>query len=276
VKKLITATLTILTILVGVQSSAISAPKVTTKVAVKKITSIKPNSLSYFTVNEGFDYSGRLKQVYTSDNVTFNKNLIILEAFNDTTANPMYAEGIDDERVYTKSAPYSGGKLTLKDKFLYGRISFTAKFPNSPGTMPSFWLYDEVKSGPNKHYTEIDLLEIPGSEKGNMYSGIHWGIDYQSLKKDFKKRFVPNVATAFHKYDIYKTPNYVSIYVDGKLLNSITTSDKKLSNGVNGFKQPLNLIMNMNVGDVWGGEIDNTRFPHRFIIKDLVIENYKY
>jgi hypothetical protein len=34
--------------------------------------------------------------------------------------------------------------------------------------------------------------------------------------------------------------------------------------------------MNMNVGDVWGGEINNTKFPHKFVIKDMIIEKYSY
>ena len=248
-----------------------------TRMVIKKpVSVVKPNNVSFWDIYQGFDQSGRLKQVYTGDNVAFEKNNIILEAFNEPTENPLYATGIDDERIYTKTAPYSGGKLILKEKFLYGHIGFMGKFPNSPGTMPSMWLFDESKTGDDKFYTEIDLLEIPGSEKGNMYTGTHWGVDYQSLKKDFSKLYVRNVANTFHKYDIYKSPSKVVVLVDGILIKEISTSNKKLPNGTNGFNQPLNLIINMNVGDVWGGEIDDTKFPHKFVINNLIIEKYKY
>jgi beta-glucanase (GH16 family) len=276
-KKLIATAIASLSLIVASNVSSLAAPKkvVQQKTPATKVISVtKPMTSEYWNLSEGFDFSGNLKQVYVEENVGYDNKTILLKAFNETTANPMYATGIDDERVYTKTAPYSGGKLILKEKFLYGRITFSAKFPNSPGTLPCMWLFDEVKSGANKHYTELDLLEIPGSEKGNMYSGAHWGIDYQSLKKDFSKRFVPNVATAYHKYEIVKTSSNVSVYVDGKLIKSISTANKTLSNGVNGFKQPLNLIINMNVGDKWGGAVDDTKFPHKFVIKDLVIEKY--
>jgi Glycosyl hydrolases family 16 len=279
VKKYIALALVTFSTILGLTSTpSLAAPKLynTKLVSKKPVSIVKPYSANYWTINQGFDFSGRLKQVYTGDNIAFEKNVILLEAFNEPTPNPLYQEGIDDERIYTKTANYSGGKITLKEKFLYGHIGFQAKFPNSAGTMPSVWLFDENKEGPNKFYTEVDLLEIPGSEKGNMYSGTHYGIDYQTLKKDFSFRYVPNVASTFHKYDIYKTPTKVVVLVDGVLLKEISTTNKKLSNGINGFNQPMNLIMNMNVGDVWGGEINNTKFPHKLTIKDMIIEKYSY
>jgi beta-glucanase (GH16 family) len=233
----------------------------------------KPTNASFWTVQEGFDYSGNLKQIYDKNNHSFVDGTITLGAKKELTTNPVYSTKIDDERFYTKTAPYQGTKLILNDKFQYGHISFTAKFPNSSGTMPAIWLFDEVKG---QYYTEVDLFETPGSEIGNIYSGTHYGQDFKTLKSDFSFKNNNTLFSQFHKYEVYKTPTKIVTLLNGQLIKEINVTNKTLPNGINGFNQPLNLIMNLNIGDKWAGAIDDSKLPTQMIIKDMVIENYSY
>jgi Glycosyl hydrolases family 16 len=234
---------------------------------------VKPINASFWTVQEGFDYSGNLKQIYDKNNHSFTDGTITLGAKKELTTNPVFSTKIDDERFYTKTAPYQGTKLILNDKFQYGHISFNAKFPNSSGTMPAFWLFDEVKG---QHYTEVDLFEIPGSEVGNIYTGTHYGQDFKTLKSDFSFKNNNTLFSQFHKYEVYKTPTKIVTLLDGQLIKEINVSNKTLPNGINGFNQPLNLIMNLNIGDKWAGAIDDSKLPTQMIIKDMIIENFSY
>lgn len=249
----------------------ITPPVVTPPITKPNTKIVSPNNASYWTVVEGFDYSGNLKQVYDKNNHSFQDNTITLGAKKELTTNPVYSTKIDDERYYTKTAPYQGTKLILNEKFLYGKITFTAKFPNSKGTMPAIWLFDEVKG---QHYTEVDLFEIPGSEVGNIYTGTHYGQDFKTLKSDFSFKNVDTLFSQFHKYEVIKTSSKIQTFVDGKLIKELNVANKTLPNGINGFNQPLNLIMNLNIGDKWAGAIDDSKLPTQMVIKDMVIENY--
>jgi beta-glucanase (GH16 family) len=234
---------------------------------------VYPTTVDYWNVIEGFDYSGNLKQIYNKENFEFKNGEIIMKAKKELTTNPVYSDKIDDERFYTKTAPYAGTKFILKDKFQWGHISFTAKFPNSSGTMPAIWLFDEVKG---KHFTEIDLFEIPGSEKNNVYGVTHYGTDFKNFKSDHKSMNIPTLSTSYHKYDVYKTPEKVVTMIDGKIVYERNISNSVLSNGVNGLNEPLNLVMNLNIGDKWAGSIDDSKLPATMSIKDMTIEKYNY
>jgi Glycosyl hydrolases family 16 len=236
-------------------------------------STVRPVTANSWNIIEGFDYSGNLKQIYDKNNLSFDDGTITMGAKKELTQNPVYSTTIDDERFYTKSAPYQGTKLIMKDKFQYGHISFVAKLPNSSGTMPAIWLFDEVK---NQHYTEVDLFEIPGSEPGKLYTGTHYGQDFKTLKSDFSFKTVNTMSSEFHKYEVYKTPTKIVTLIDGQLIKEISVSNKTLPNGINGFNQPLNLIMNLNIGDKWAGAIDDTKLPTQMVIKEMVIENYSY
>jgi Glycosyl hydrolases family 16 len=234
---------------------------------------VKPNSNEYWNVFEGFDYSGNLKQIYNKDNHQFVDNQMILNGKKEVTQNPVYSTTIDDERFYTKTAPYSGSRLVLKDKFQYGHISFKAKFPNSSGTMPAFWLFDEVK---DKHFTEVDLFEIPGSEKNNVYSVIHYGKTFKEFKSEHKLKNIPSLTSEFNQYDVYRTPNKIVTLINGELLFEKDITNSALSNGVNGLREPLSLTVNLNIGDKWAGPIDDSKLPAKMVLQDLTVEQYNY
>jgi Glycosyl hydrolases family 16 len=231
-----------------------------------------PTSQGYWNVFEGFDFSGRMKQIYNNENHEFINNSIILKAKKELTNNPLFSTTIDDQRFYTKTAEYAGAKLMLKDRFQYGHISFQAKIPNISGILPAVWLLNQDAN----NFTEVDLLEVPGSEKNNVYGVTHYGPNYASLTSDHKKMNIPTLSTQFHQYDMYKTSEKISVFIDGALLYEKNVSNAPKYNGINGLDQPLQLIINLNIGDSWAGPINDAQLPVSMTIKDMMIEEYSY
>lgn len=237
----------------------------------KKITNTTyPTSQKYWSIFEGFDFSGKMKQIYNSSNHEFVDNSIILHAKKELTNNPVYSTKIDDQRFYTKTAEYAGSKLMLKEKFQYGHIQFEAKIPNVSGILPAVWLLNQDSN----NFTEVDLLEVPGSEKNTVYGVTHYGPNYASLSSDHQKMVVPNLSTQFHKYDMYKTAEKITVKIDGILLYEKNVSNAPKYNGINGLDQPLQLIINLNIGDAWAGPIDDSKLPVSMTIKNMMIEEY--
>ena len=231
-----------------------------------------PTSQGYWDVFQGFDFSGKLKQIYNSENHEFTDNSIILRGKKELTQNPIYSTTVDNERFYTKTADYAGARLSLKDKFQYGHISFKAKIPNISGILPAVWLLNQD----GNNFTEVDLLEVPGSQKNMVWGVSHYGPNYTSLTTDANKMYVPNMSTQFHQYDMYKTPEKIQVFIDGALLYEKNVSNAIKYNGINGLDQPMQLIINMNIGDAWGGVIDDSQLPVAMTIKDMMIEEYSY
>jgi beta-glucanase (GH16 family) len=231
-----------------------------------------PTSQGYWNVFEGFDFSGRMKQIYNTENHEFTNNSIILKAKKELTTNPLFSTTIDDQRFYTKTAEYAGAKLMLKDRFQYGHISFQAKIPNISGILPAVWLLNQDAN----NFTEVDLLEVPGSEKNNVYGVTHYGPNYASLTSDHRSMVIPTLSTQFHQYDMYKTPEKITVLIDGATLYEKNVSNAKKYNGINGLDQPLQLIINLNIGDSWAGPINDAQLPVAMTIKDMMIEEYSY
>jgi beta-glucanase (GH16 family) len=255
-----------------VESKSVEAIFAPTKSSKTISNTIYPTSQQYWDIFQGFDFSGKMKQIYNSENHEFRDNSIILSAKKELTYNPLYSTTIDDQRYYTKNADYAGSKLMLKQKFHYGHISFQAKIPNISGILPAVWLLNQDAN----NFTEIDLLEVPGSEKNNVYGVTHYGPNYASLSSDHRKMNIPTLSTQFHKYDMYKTPEKISVFIDGNLLYEKNVSNAIKYNGINGLDQPLQLIINLNIGDSWAGTIDDSQLPVSMTIKDIMIEEYSY
>jgi beta-glucanase (GH16 family) len=255
-----------------VETKSLDTIFATTKASKTISNTFYPTSQGYWNVFQGFDFSGRMKQIYNSENHEFVDNSIILRAKKEVTENPLYSTTIDDQRFYTKTAEYAGSKLMLKDRFQYGHISFQAKIPNISGILPAVWLLNQDAN----NFTEVDLLEVPGSEKNNVYGVTHYGPNYASLKSDHKKMNIPTLSTQFHKFDMYKTPEKITVFIDGTLLYEKNVSNAPKYNGINGLDQPMQLIINLNVGDAWAGPINDAQLPVSMTIKDMMIEEYSY
>jgi beta-glucanase (GH16 family) len=98
---------------------------------------------------------------------------------------------------------------------------------------PAFWLYTpQPNEGPAQERAEIDVIEAYGD---NDYDGYHMAVHRRALESDvYKSNYVglsriPAFAPgdmfdgSFHRYGCMVTPDWITIYLDGKELSRFPT-----------------------------------------------------
>ncbi|MDA7879668.1 family 16 glycosylhydrolase, partial [Akkermansiaceae bacterium] len=68
-----------------------------------------------------------------------------------------------------------------------------------------------------------------------------------------------------HTYSIKWDAKFIHFAFDGKSYDSFRVEKPKTSCG-NPFHKPHYLIFNLALGGTWGGKIDNSIFPIRYLI----------
>ena len=174
------------------------------------------------------------------------------------------------------SQEYTSGRLDTKDKLapVYGRFEICARLPYGQGMWPAHWLYPQnrnwlmeyvmaeaVANGkesiiPEERpwYSEIDIMEFLGHEKGVLYGTLHYyTFDGQKKSSSGTWRSDTDYTKDFHVYAIEWEPDSIKWYVDGQLIHST-------SSGIP--HTPHYLILNTAVGGSWPGNPDSTTvFP---------------
>ena len=77
------------------------------------------------------------------------------------------------------------------------------------------------------------------------------------LKKD------PKWAEKFHVWKMEWTTDFIKIYLDDELLNTISLSETKNPDGFNPFHQPHYILLNLAIGGN-GGDPSATTFPRKY------------
>jgi beta-glucanase (GH16 family) len=101
---------------------------------------------------------------------------------------------------------------------------------------PAFWLYTpKAYEGPDQARAEIDVIEAYGD---NDYDGYHMAVHRHSLESNFSKGNYSGLSSAqnmgiwgwndmfdgqFHRYGCMVTPDWITIYLDGKELSRFPT-----------------------------------------------------
>lgn len=132
--------------------------------------------------------------------------------------------------------PVRSARITTKGKktIRYGRVEVVAKIPPGQWLWPAIWMMPQDSVyGAWPRSGEIDLMEARGNDPAHyllgsdtIYSTIHWGLDYftdQSKQTaSWYTRQRGSYASGFHTYGMEWTPEYLYIYIDNKLLQSLS------------------------------------------------------
>jgi len=73
-------------------------------------------------------------------------------------------------------------------------------------------------------------------------------------------------ASQFHTWRMDWDENAIALYVDDVLMNQVELSklENKDGSGINPFKQPHYMLLNLAMGGQNGGSLADTKFPNRF------------
>ncbi|MDC1448304.1 family 16 glycosylhydrolase [bacterium] len=183
------------------------------------------NSSKWINLGENGDYHGQWKgrapSQYNPANVSVEDGFLTITSkwdpdfkFSDTSL-----KGIR----YGKSAPITTAAIITKAKFKYGYLEMRCQAAAGP-VSSSFWTTG--KGG------EIDVFEHFGENPANPDSACRYHTSFHDWRKGspmFGKRIWDNdhrlgfkVAGDFHTYGLDWSPDRLSIYIDGRLIRSVS------------------------------------------------------
>lgn len=220
-------------------------------------------------------------QWYQSDNAVCKDGCLVIEARkeqNRNRKNPYYEAGSNPwpkkwEFVeYTSSSVNTAGK---KD-FLYGRFEIKARIPVAKGAWPAIWTLGSSMEWPSNG--EIDIMEyyqIKGAP--HILANAAWGTDRRWNAKWNSKAIPyshftdkdPDWASKFHIWRMDWDEEAIKLYLDDELLNEIplsSTINGSIGKGTNPFTKPQYLLLNLALGGINGGPIDESALPMKYEI----------
>ncbi len=222
-------------------------------------------------------------QWYQADNAYVEDGKLVIEGRREKFANPWYQAGSSDWRRSRENVEYTSACVTTKESisWLYGRFEICARIPAYVGCWPAIWLLGTQDSWPQ--CGEIDIMEyyqING--KAHILANTAWGSATSQYNPTWNTQrypvddFIandPDWANKFHVWRMDWDENYIKIYIDGKLLNITplegtynAQADYYPYVGVNPFRRPQYLLLNLALGGDNGGSLSSTPFPCKYEI----------
>jgi beta-glucanase (GH16 family) len=137
---------------------------------------------------------------------------------------------VPDQTPYGMAGSWESGLLNTKGNFsqTYGYFEVRANFSSQPGAWDAFWLMPDKQIADPYHagnWQELDVVEHYGGDPKSVYSTIHTtdpqnGVAWQSNRQVYSQMSSPS---GYHTYGMNWQADYISFYVDGKLVGKQAT-----------------------------------------------------
>jgi autotransporter-associated beta strand protein len=189
-------------------------------------------------------------------NVTVSNNTLSLTAQNQSTSGYGYTTGLVN----------TSGLLN----FTYGYVEAQIQVPYTLGTWPAFWMLQ------NGWPPEIDVMEVPQQSYNNQAGSVGTAYDYYATYHytDSSGNAASagsgmyytgvNEATSFNDYGMMWTPNAISFYFNGNLVDTVTSSQANIAQAKNMY-----LLLDLAVGGWPGNPPSWAAFPTTMQIKNV-------
>jgi len=162
---------------------------------------------------------------------------------------------------------YTSASLVTRKKvsWQYGRIEARAKLPQGKGVWPAIWtLGTNISRVGWPRCGEIDIMEFVGKETNNVHGTLHYSVDGKH-QSDGGTMETIKPYDDFHIYAVEWTPDRIDFFFDNKKYHTVRL-DKAGEGERNPFRAPHYLILNFALGGSWGGPVDDTILPQKFLI----------
>lgn len=208
---------------------------------------VRNNELQYYT-------RGR------QENARVEGGNLVIEGRKEEYKLPAPSRGRD-------TADYTSASLTTRGKasWQYGRIEVRAKLPQGKGVWPAIWMLgDNIKTVGWPACGEVDIMEFVGHTPDKVHATLHYRKEGKHASKGSALK-VDKPWEAFHVYAVEWTPEQMVFTYDDQKYHTFDLSAAD-DGGDNPFRHPQYLILNLALGGSWGGKMDDSVLPQKFLI----------
>ena len=153
---------------------------------------------------------------------------------------------------------YTSARLLTRGlgEWTYGFFEVRAMLPCGKGIWPAIWTLGSGGAWPDDG--ELDIMEFIGADPNRVFSTVHTLAGHGARGVGGNVR-VSDVCQTFHNYQMHWTAEWVRFGVDGvvhfEYKNSRSGRDRWP------FDTPQFLILNIAIGGLHGGAVDERVFP---------------
>jgi len=225
-----------------------------------------PDTLNW-RYEKGFVRNEEL-QWYQQENARCEKGKLIIEGRKEQRPNPLYEASSGDWRKNRQYIEYTASSINTSGKHFwkYGRFVMRGKIDISAGLWPAWWTL-----GVDGHWPangEIDIMEYYSKKLlANIACiGPNKKPEWYSKTKNTDSLGGKAWASKFHIWRMDWDENAIALYVDDTLLNKVelTRLINKDGSNINPFKQTHYMLLNLAMGGMNGGDLNDTNFPNQF------------
>lgn len=237
-----------------------------------------PLNPKVWTFEEGYARNEEA-QWYQPDNAVCKDGYLVIEARKvQNRKNPLYVSGSRNWRKSREFVEYTSSSVTTagKKEFRYGRFEIRARIPVAKGAWPAIWTLGRSMEWPSGG--EIDIMEYyPIKGVPHILANVAWGTDRRNHAK-WKTRTKPysyftekdpDWASKFHVWRMDWDEEAIRLYLDDELLNETLLShtiNGSIGKGTNPFTKPQYILLNLALGGINGGPIDDAALPMKYEI----------
>lgn len=216
-----------------------------------------------FVRNKEMQYYTRARE----KNARVDDGLLMIEGRKEEYRNPGYKAGSDNWKEQRETASYTAaGLITLgKASWKYGRIEVRAKLPQGKGVWPAIWMLGQNRSEVQwPKCGEIDIMEFIGKEPSRVYGTVHFHGEGKH-KSNGGKVETKAPYEDFHIYAIEWNEEKIDFFFDDIQYHTFVI-DTAGEGADNPFRKPQYLLINLALGGSWGGPIDDSMLPQKYLI----------
>lgn len=231
--------------------------------------------------SDEFDYEGKPDPTKWTHATGGNWHNNEIQYYTDRLENAFVKDGkltlvALNEKMGTRN--HTSARLTTYGKFSfkYGKIEMSAKLPSGKGSWPAFWMLpDSIREGVLWPLCgEIDIMEYAaGVDPKALHVSLHSQLYNHTINtQETAVTSLEGLSEGFHKYTCEWAEDEISFSVDDKIIatfykNKRTNGEaKEASEEAWPFDQPFHLLLNLAVGGMFGGEVDDEQLPYTYEI----------
>ncbi|MCX7011895.1 MAG: glycoside hydrolase family 16 protein [Candidatus Sumerlaeota bacterium] len=216
-----------------------------------------------FVRNQELQYYTRARQ----ENARVEDGMLVIEGRKERYKNPKYNPASQKWPSSREYAGYTAASLTTQTKasWRYGRVEVRAKIPQGKGVWPAIWMLgDNIGKVGWPACGEIDIMEFVGKDPNHVHATVHYKMGGKHRSSGNKLQTETPYAD-FHIYAMEWHPDRMDFFFDDTKYHTFQIDDAGTGDD-NPFRKPKYLILNLALGGSWGGEMDDSVLPQKFLI----------